>query len=90
MKLGSPVYEELFIIALELIKSCLSNGTQMVMVEGIMSNPLPICHGVPQGLILGPWLFNVYVNDLSHYLDGHLVQYADDTTMNDDDYSLIH
>ena len=68
--------------ALNLIKSYLSNRFQSVIVNGIFSDPLPISHGVPQGSILGPWLFNMYVNDLAYYINSPSpIQYADNTTI---------
>ena len=76
-------------IALVLIKSYLSGRTQKVAIKNVTSDPLPINHGVPQGSILGPWLFNIYVNDLSFFLKNNPpVQYADDTTMHDDDHDI--
>ena len=49
---------------LKLIQSYLSNRSQLVTANGINSEWLPTTEGVPQGSILGPILFNIYVNEL--------------------------
>ena len=55
----------------------------------IFSDLLPISHGVPQGSILGPWLFNVYVTDLAYYINSPSpIQYADDPTILAEDPSV--
>ncbi len=63
-------------IASFIFRQYLSNRTQSVRVGDSLSSKF----GVPQGSILGPILFTIYVNDLSTQVkDCLLVQYADDT-----------
>ncbi|XP_046683635.1 uncharacterized protein LOC124369627 [Homalodisca vitripennis] len=68
--------------SLKWLESYLSNRTQFVGISGVRSEELGLNYGVPQGSILSPFLFLIYVNDVgSSVQQGRLVQYADDTTL---------
>ena len=73
-------------VALSWFESYLSDRTQSVVVDGLMSTPIPHVFGVPQGSVLGPLLFTQYSQPLSdviahHSCDYH--KYADDTGISD-------
>lgn len=63
------------------ISNFLNDRTQTVVVEGFSSDPVPVRSGVPQGSVLGPCLFLVYINDLPANLTSSVRLFADDTAM---------
>ena len=64
-----------------LISSFLSNRRLRVVLDGKSSQEYPINAGVPQGSILGPTLFLLYINDLPDDVICNIAIYADDTTL---------
>ena len=67
---------------LEWLKSYLSNRSQAVFINGVLSEHEQIKCGVPQGSILGPLLFFIYINDLSSIIGIATTRmYADDTNL---------
>ena len=70
-------------LALNLLESYLNDRLQQVQINGVNSTGLKVKMGVPQGSILGPFLFLVYINDLPHLLKNQpkMVLFADDTSL---------
>jgi len=72
--------------AYNIIHSYLTDRLQYVSHDNVTSSMLPISHGVPQGSILGPLLFLLYINDIyrtSSLL--YFILFADDTAI-----SVLH
>ena len=61
--------------------SYLSNRTQYVQIDTYTSSTEYINCGVPQGSILGPLLYLVYVNDIPKATDANILSFADDTSL---------
>ncbi len=66
---------------LDLVTSYLSNRKQMVSISGCTSSLTNLKAGVPQGSVLGPLLFLIYINDISDDLKSNSFLFADDTSI---------
>ena len=63
------------------IKSFLSGRSQNVVLDGEQSGACPVLSGVPQGSVLGPCIFLMYINDMPDSIKSIIRLFADDTIM---------
>ena len=61
------------------IQSFLINRSQKVVINNSKSTPSPVISGIPQGSVLGPILFIIYINDLPDQIKAYTKIFADDT-----------
>ena len=66
---------------LKWIKDFLDNRKQAVVINGIISEEIPVSYGVSQGFVLGPILFLAYINDLPEQVKSRARLFADDTAL---------
>ena len=71
---------------LRVLSDFLKDRKQRVILNGQLSSWTSVNAGVPQGSILGPLLFLIYINDLADGLSSNAKLFADDTSL----FSVVH
>ncbi|KAJ3613599.1 hypothetical protein NHX12_019845 [Muraenolepis orangiensis] len=61
------------------LEDFLKDRSQQVVVNGVKSTPMAVTSGIPQGSVLGPLLFVIYINDLPAAVRSQIYLFADDT-----------
>ena len=68
------------------MQSWLLNRTQQVVLKSEHSEKSNVKSGVPQGIVLGPLCFLLYINDMGNNISSNVKLFADDTLL----YGLVH
>ena len=63
------------------VNDFLTDRTQLVRVNGDSSDPVSVLSGIPQGSVLGPILFVIFINDLPDVVNSTMYLFADDTKL---------
>ena len=76
-------------ICTDWFRSYLHERSQRVILDGITSEYKGVEYGVPQGSVLGPVMFSIFINDLASCVNDDMQLYADDSNMYDTNPALL-